>query len=138
MARPNSAPAPSGAGGVLSRYFAAICMPAGVVSTMRPSLPLTVRMSPFGAMAMPSGLFSFPPEVTTAPVPALPGRKSACGIAVIVLFWVSATYSVPCRLRPTPVGPNTKAVDVGLLGEARAHPGDRHAAAGPRAGGAAA
>jgi len=41
-----------------------------VVSTIRPSLPLTVRMSPFGAMARPSGALSLPFLVTTAPVPA--------------------------------------------------------------------
>jgi len=31
------------------------CAPFGVVSTLLPSPPLTVRMSPFGAIAGPSG-----------------------------------------------------------------------------------
>ena len=76
---------------------------------MFPSPLLTVRTSPLGAMARPSGPFRWLPEVTTDPVPALLPRNTASGMAVIRFFTVSATYRVPCGLRPTPVGPITRA-----------------------------
>jgi hypothetical protein len=43
------------------------------------------------------------------PGPALPARVRAMATAVMVLSWVSAMYSVPCRPRPTPVGASTNA-----------------------------
>src|SRR3984957_14737361 len=108
-ASPNRAPAPRGAGGGPSSSLLEICAPDGVVSTMRPLLPLTVRMSPFGAIASPGGPLSLPPDVTVAPGPALPDRTSACATAVIVLFCVFAMYSQSRRPSPTPVGPSTNA-----------------------------
>jgi hypothetical protein len=59
-------------------------------------------MSPFGAMARPSGSLPAPPEVT---VMIAPGTGAvAPGIVAIRLARLSAMYSVP-RLRPRPVGP---------------------------------
>jgi hypothetical protein len=46
-------------------------------------------------MARPSGVLSLPLAVTTLPVPALPERVSAEGIAVILFPTLSATNSVP-------------------------------------------
>ena len=57
----HAAPAPVSSG--------ADCAPAGVVSTMLPSAPLAVRMSPLGAMVRPSGSLSEPPVVTVMPPP---------------------------------------------------------------------
>src|SRR5215471_4688859 len=84
-------------------------MPARVVSTSRPSPPLTVSTLPLGAMIRPSGVLSLPPEVTTEPVPALWLRNTAFLIRVIRFEALSATKRVPRALRPTPVGPTTSA-----------------------------
>ena len=99
-------------------------MPPGVVSTIRPSPPLTVSTFPFGATMRPSGTFSLPPELTTMPVPALLCRITAFGIALIRLARLFATYSVPLRLSPTPGRADHQRRGVGALREARADLGD--------------
>src|ERR1019366_9438635 len=93
-ARPNRAPSPCGLP-ERSRYRVATCTPAGVVSTIFPFPPLTVSTSPPGAIARPRGALSAPPEVTSAPVPALLCRASAPGIALIAFVAVSAVHAVP-------------------------------------------
>ena len=53
---PNRSPAP-----FLISVLVATCLPAGVISTALPLLPLTTTRSPLGAMVMPSGASSAPP-----------------------------------------------------------------------------
>src|SRR5580700_1064958 len=93
---------------------------------MKPSPPLTVRTSPLGATARPSGKFRLPRWERVVPVPAEVVRSMALGITAIRLLSVSATYSarlllptavvqssgslaLHAGLRPTPVGPITSA-----------------------------
>src|ERR1700733_3510967 len=103
---PNSTPAPP-----LASAGTSDCAPAGVVSTMLPSPPLAVRMSPFGASVIPSGALRSPPaDTVSAPFRAGNSRKDASGIAAIRLPWVSATYNVPSGANATPVGPITSAL----------------------------
>src|SRR5262249_16508979 len=90
-----------------SSIFLATCIPDGLVSTMRPFPPLTVSTSPFGAMIRPSGVLSAPPDVIFVPVPALLGRRTAPGIALMALARLLAPYSLPVGAGPRPVGPIT-------------------------------
>src|SRR6266699_2138985 len=60
-------------------------------------------------MARPSGALSPPPEVSTRPVPAEVCLSTASGIRVIRFLPVSATYRLPLRPTPSPVGPTTNA-----------------------------
>ena len=53
---PNRSPEP-----FLISVLVATCLPAGVISTALPLLPLTTTRSPLGAMVMPSGACSAPP-----------------------------------------------------------------------------
>jgi hypothetical protein len=67
---PNRAP-PFGFG---SACTVATEVPRGVVSTMLPSSPFAVTMSPFGASVIPSGPFSGMP-VNTVRRPPVAGKK---------------------------------------------------------------
>ena len=93
----------------LSSWRTATWDPDGVVSTRFPSPLLTVRMSPPGATARPSGPFRCCPRETVKPRPALEPRKVASGIPATRFASVSATYRTPSEPRPTPVGPMTRA-----------------------------
>jgi hypothetical protein len=83
-------PLPFGPGGagLVSSIFTATCWPAGVVSTWLPSPPLVVRMSPFAAIARPSGSLIAAPDMTVMPADrGGPGervgdRRDAAGGAV--------------------------------------------------------
>src|SRR6266566_5833884 len=77
-AKPHSAPLPGGLPD-RSRKLDATWTPAGLVSTMRPSPPLTVSTSLPGAMARPSGALSFPPAATSVPVPAVAAEADPGG-----------------------------------------------------------
>ena len=67
------------------------CCPEGVVSVISPSLPLTVRIFPLGAMAKPSGAFRNSPVDTVDPVPSEVVRRRALGMAATRSAIVSAT-----------------------------------------------
>jgi hypothetical protein len=67
-------------------------LPAGLISTALPLLPLTVIRSPFGAMVMPSGALSAPPEeMVGAFSPTVLVRVSALAMRETVLVSASST-----------------------------------------------
>ena len=85
-------PGSPGGTGVSSSILTATWWPVGVVSTRLPSPPLTVRMSPPGAIASPSGAFSLPPVETVRPaLRAGVTLVAASLIAAIRLNALSAT-----------------------------------------------
>src|SRR5580658_5043991 len=97
---PNRSPAP-----FLISVLVATCLPAGVISTALPLLPLTTIRSPFGARVMPSGAFSAPPADRFPPAAVMAlVRVSACGMADTELVIVSSAYSVPLLPSARPVG----------------------------------
>ena len=66
---------------------------------------MTVRMSPFGAIVMPSGALRDPLlDSVKPPLWMAVERQMAFGTAAIRLPRVSATYSVPLFPRARPVG----------------------------------
>ena len=69
----------------------AACRWPGSISTTWPFLPLQARRWPFGVAASASGRCSSPSLVTVRPVPALPVRVGASGIATIWLSTASET-----------------------------------------------
>src|SRR5450759_3134891 len=72
MARPSRNPPPPP---VPFRVIVATWTPPGVVSTMFPSPPFTLRRSPFGAIVTPRGEFSACPADTVEPAPGLELRN---------------------------------------------------------------
>src|SRR3984885_9276744 len=102
---PNRSPAP-----FLISILVATCLPAGVISTALPLLPLTTTRSPLGAIVVPGGTASAPPADKFAPAAVIAlVRVSAWGMAEPELVIVSSTYSVPLPPRARPVGARTSA-----------------------------